>query len=640
MSADDDRFDAEADETILTCLDLGRPRSFFLYAGAGSGKTRSLVEAVRKVCHEQGRRLSLTGQKVGVITYTNAACDEIKQRLEFDPRVEVSTIHAFAWSLIGGYDADIRQWLAARLLRDVGELGEAQTKGRPGSKAAADRARSIESKQRRYAGLDAITRFIYSPTGDNRTRDALSHAEVIAMAADFLDAKPGLRRLLVTQFPILLIDESQDTTRKLMDVLLEVEAANRDAFCLGLFGDMMQRIYADGKTGLADAIPASWARPRKRMNHRCPVRVIELINSIRRGEDDEEQRPRADAVQGVVRLFVVPEATADKPAVEFAICTRMAEIAEDESWSAGSEAIKTLALEHLMSARRFGFEAFFEPLYAVERIRTSFLDGTGAGIGLFTREILPLVKALRASDRFAVAAVVRRTSPLLERKVLEAAGDKQTEILFQAKLACAGLLALVSGDQRPTARTVLRYVAEARLFTIPDVLAPFTAADKGAPSADARAEAEPGNDRGAVEEEEVDLKSELGGWRQALEAPFDQIEKYDRYVRGVSQFDTHQGVKGLEFPRVMVIVSDEEARGFMFNYDKLFGVKEQSNTDLDNEAAGKETTITRTRRLFYVICSRAKRSLAVVYYAADPAMAHQAVIRQGWFHPDEIELVG
>jgi len=241
---------------------------------------------------------------------------------------------------------------------------------------------------------------------------------------------------------------------------------------------------------------------------------------------------------------------------------------------------------------------------------------------------------------FAVAAVVRRTSPLLERKVLEAAGDKQSEILVQAKLACDGLLALVSADQRPTARTVLRYVAEARLFTIPDVLAPFTAADKGAPSADARAEAEPGNDRGAVEEEEVDLKSELGGWRQALEAPFDQIEKYDRYVRGVSQFDTHQGVKGLEFPRVMVIVSDEEARGFMFNYDKLFGVKEQSKTDLDNEAAGKETTITRTRRLFYVICSRAKRSLAVVYYAADPAMAHQAVIRQGWFHPDEIEVVG
>jgi len=635
VSVDDDKYDAEADNIILGCLNLETPRSFFLYAGAGSGKTRSLVEAIRAVCREQGRRLSLTGQKIGVITYTNAACDEIKQRLEFDPRVEVSTIHAFAWSLIAGYDTDIRQWIAARLLRDVAELEEAQAKGRAGGKAAADRARSIEGKLRRHAGLDAITRFVYSPTGDNRTRDALSHAEVIAMTADFLESKPGLRRLLVTRFPILLIDESQDTNRRIMDALFDVEAAHRDAFCLGLFGDMMQRIYADGKDRLAEAIPESWARPRKRMNHRCPTRVIELINRIRHDADREEQVPRSDAEAGVARLFIVPQATVEKSAVETAIAAKMAEITGDSNWATQSEAIKTLALEHLMSARRFGFEAFFKSLYSVERIRTSFLQGTGAGIGLFTREILPLVTALRASDQFAAAAIVRRTSPLLERKALEDAGDNQADILNKVKGACSELFALVSAEEKPSARSVLRYVADTRLFTIPDVLAPYAAADDIALRDDAGGDADPEAD----EEEEVDLESELGGWRQALEAPFDQIEKYDQYVRGVSQFDTHQGVKGLEFPRVMVIVSDDEARGFMFAYDKLFGAKEKSKTDLDNEAAGKETTIDRTRRLFYVTCSRAEKSLAVVYYAADPVYARDAMIKQGWFGSDEIELV-
>jgi DNA helicase-2/ATP-dependent DNA helicase PcrA len=285
---------------------------------------------------------------------------------------------------------------------------------------------------------------------------------VIAMTADFLGGKRGLRRQLVTRFPILLVDESQDTSRKLMDVLLDVEAAHRDTFCLGLIGDTMQRIYADGKDRLAEAIPEIWARPRKRMNHRCPTRVIALINMIRHDEDREEQVPRSDASAGVVRLFVVPQATVDKMAIESAIAAKMGEITGDPSWGAGSTAIKTLALEHLMSARRFGFEAFFAPLYAVERIRTSFLDGTGAGVGLFTREILPLVTALRASDRFAAAAVVRHTSPLLERKALEEAGDRQAEILGKAKTACDGLLALVSGDEPPTARTVLRYVAERR----------------------------------------------------------------------------------------------------------------------------------------------------------------------------------
>lgn len=635
MSIADDQFDEEADETILDCLNLEKPRSFFLYAGAGSGKTRSLVEAIRTVCSEQGRRLSLTGQKIGVVTYTNAACNEIKQRLEFDPRVEVSTIHAFAWSLIAGFDKDIRQWIAARLLQDVAELEEAQAKGRAGSKAAADRVRSIESKLRRHAGLDAITRFIYSPTGDNRTRDALSHAEVIAMTADFLDVRPGLRRLLITRFPILLIDESQDTNRRLMEVLLDVEAAYSGTFCLGLFGDMMQRIYADGKDRLAEAIPESWARPRKRMNHRCPSRVIELINRIRYDEDREEQVPRSDARTGIVRLFVVPQTTANKTALESVIAAKMAEITGDQNWTAGSDAIKALALEHLMSARRFGFETFFEPLYSVERLRTSFLQGTGAGIGLFTREILPLVTALRASDRFTVAAIVRRTSPLLERKALEEAGDQQADILNKVKTTCDGLLALVSADERPSVRAVLNYVAETRLFIIPDVLAPFTTHDKDGLEGDIGKENEAGNED---EVEEDDLKSELGGWRKALEAPFDQIEKYDCYVRGVSQFDTHQGVKGLEFPRVMVIVSDEEARGFMFAYDKLFGMKDKSKTDLENEATGKETTIDRTRRLFYVTCSRAEESLAVIYYAADPAPAYDAIIRQGWFEPDEIEL--
>lgn len=628
-AVDDDLFDIAADESILECLNLEKPKSFFLYAGAGSGKTRSLVEAIRIVCRDQGRQLSLTGQRIGVITYTNAACDEIKQRLEFDPRVEVSTIHAFAWSLIGGYNGDIRQWVAARMLQDIAELEEAQAKGRAGSKAAIDRERSIESKQRRHAGLDAIQRFIYSPTGDNRTRDALNHAEVIAMTADFLTAKPGLRRLLVTRFPILLIDESQDTNRRLMEALLDVQVAHRGTFCLGLFGDTMQRIYADGKTGLADAIPDDWARPRKKMNHRCPTRIIELINKVRLDDDGQAQRPRSDAPEGIIRLFVLPHSTDDKSTAEAAIAARMAVVTGDPDWAAGSEAIKTLALEHMMSARRFGFEAFFEPLYAVERIRTGFLDGSGAGIGLFTREILPLAKALQAGDRFAITAVIRRTSPLLDRDALEDAGEKQHELLHRAKLACDGLLALVAGSEIPTLRDVLRYVADVQLFTIPDILAPFTGADEGGTDA--------GDDDG---EEEVDIKSETSAWRLALEAPFDQIDKYDRYVRGVSQFDTHQGVKGLEFPRVMVIISDEEARGFLFNYDKLFGAKEKSRTDLENEAAGKETTIDRTRRLFYVTCSRAEQSLAVVYYAADPAASRDAMIRQGWFEPDEIEIIG
>lgn len=106
----DDKFDEAADEEIKACLNLEKPNSFFLYAGAGSGKTRSLVEALRYVRTTAGAKLLLTARRVGVITYTNAACDEIKQRLSYDPLIDVSTIHSFAWSLIDGYQADIKAW--------------------------------------------------------------------------------------------------------------------------------------------------------------------------------------------------------------------------------------------------------------------------------------------------------------------------------------------------------------------------------------------------------------------------------------------------------------------------------------------------------------------------------------------------
>jgi len=47
-----------------------------------------------------------------------------------------------------------------------------------------------------------------------------------------------------------------------------------------------------------------------------------------------------------------------------------------------------------------------------------------------------------------------------------------------------------------------------------------------------------------------------------------------------------------------------------------------------------------TTALTSTACSRAEESLAVVYYAEDPALARAAMIRQGWFEPEEIEIFG
>src|ERR1035441_5757226 len=114
-TVDADHVEDSVDDHISACLDIERPVSFFLFAGAGSGKTRSLVAALDRLRAESGKRLRLHGKRVGVITYTNAACDEIMRRLDFDPLVEVSTIHSFVWSLVSGHDYDIREWLRVNL---------------------------------------------------------------------------------------------------------------------------------------------------------------------------------------------------------------------------------------------------------------------------------------------------------------------------------------------------------------------------------------------------------------------------------------------------------------------------------------------------------------------------------------------
>jgi len=632
---DDNTIDAGVEEEIHACLDLAQPRSFFLYAGAGSGKTRSLVNALKKVQTDSRKQLLLAGRGVAVITYTNNACDEIKQRLDFDPLVEVSTIHSLAWSLIGGYHGDIREWLRENIKQKLVELEAAASKGRPGTKTAEDRERSIASGQRRLARLESIKRFVYSPTGNNRTRDSLNHSEVIGIAADFLKEKPLLQNILVSKYPILFIDESQDTNKNLMDAFLAVQQAQKDRFCLGLFGDTMQRIYADGKIGLEKAIPADWATPVKKLNYRCPQRVIQLINRVRSAADGQTQQGHKDSAQGFVRLFILPSNMAAVAEVEEQFATKMAEVTGDAGWSKGE--FKTLILEHHMAARRLGFDAMFAPLYAVERLKTSLLDGSLSSLRIFSEEILPLVEAVRSGNAFRVAEITRKHSPLLRPEALSAAGSNQLIQLQKTKAAVAEVAKLWDNDAHPSFQQVLDTLSATKLFVIPDALTIFVSQADADAIGDMPAEDKAVDDKEEDEPSEVDI--ELEGWRKFLATPFDQIKAYADYVAGTSPFGTHQGVKGLEFPRVKVVVSDEEARGFMFSYEKLFGAKAKSSADIRNEEAGDETTIDRTRRLFYVTCSRAMESLAIVAYSEQPDAVRERVVGEGWFTADEVEVL-
>ena len=603
--------DAHVDEEIAACLNLDTPKSFFLFAGAGSGKTRSLVTALQHVQKTLSERLRVKGQRVGVITFTNAASDEIKRRLLFDPLIDVRTIHSFAWSLIEGLNHDIREWLRVDLAEDIAKLNVDEAKGRKGTKASTDRLRKIESKTKRLLNLKNVKAFTYSPTGDNRGRDALNHSEVLQLTAHFLQTKPAMQSILTGRYPILLIDESQDTNKHLIDALFTVQAKLKGKFLLGLLGDMMQRIYNDGKEGLGQGLPSDWATPVKQLNYRCPKRVIALINKVRSTTDHQHQQPIAAAVDGVVRLFILPSDLANKPAAEQKIAAYMSSTTGDEKWNE-PKAIKTLTLEHRMAASRLGFLDAFSPLYDVDSWRTSFLEGTLPASRFFSEQVLSLVNAKQNNDRLAVARIAKAYSPRLTQEALRVAKDTQ-EHLKQVNFSIDVLMELWKDRANPTLLQVLRCVAEHNLLEIPESLR----ASSSEESAEAVA---------SDEDEREDRQTERALAIQSfLNAPFSQIGPMMEYLSGNAHFDTHQGVKGLEFDRVMVIMDDAEARGFSFKYEDLFGGK----------VAG-EKTVESTKRLFYVTASRAKESLALVAYSSAPDRVQRFVLQEEWFNADEV----
>ena len=614
------------DEEIYKCLNLDKPKSFFLFAGAGSGKTRSLVEVLKKFREENITRLKKNGQKVAIITYTNAACDEIKSRLEFDAAFHVSTIHSFAWELINPYTHDIRNWLVSNLEDEIADLNEKQSRAKnTNTKTYIDRERKIELKNKRLSILPTIKKFTYNPNGDNLEKDSLNHAEVIKIAADFIQSKPLMQSILIRKYPIILIDESQDTKKELVDAFFEVQKNKSANLTLGLFGDTMQRIYTDGKIDLGQNIPDTWAKPAKTINYRCPKRVITLINKIRSNADDQAQTAYKET-DGFVRLFVVDANNlGDKTRVESEITSQMATLTNDQKWNdASQEDVKVLTLEHHMAASRGGFSTFFDPLYAVDKLKTGLLDGKLPGVSLFAKQVLPLIKAKHADDNFAVSRIVRESSPLIKKDILKNSSKSIVEIA-KAKDAVNKLLFQWNDNSDPTLNDVLKEVFRSGIFSVPEVLLPIA---KRLNESQETTPEEPAD--------KLDRDTVIDAWEMALQCKFSQFEEYVRYISDESRFGTHQGIKGLEFQRVMVILDDDEARGFLFSYEKLFGAAEPTPTDIKNEQEGKETSIDRTRRLFYVTCSRAEESLAVVAYTKDPKKVEKSVLEQGWFDQDEI----
>lgn len=611
LNITDDNRDYAADEAIQNCFNPKCPRSFFLFAGAGSGKTKSLVKALEYINSTVGRTFMINGRKVAVITYTNAARDEINRRIQYNSLFEISTIHSFAWNLIAAHTSDIREWIKKDTFSKINEITEQQVKSkRTDTKAYKDREQKLLECNSRLAVIDTIKRFVYNPDGVNIENNSLDHAEVIKITADILSSSEVLQNILIDKYPIILIDESQDTKKELMDVFLQIQSKYSSRFTIGLLGDMMQRIYLDGKEDLQSVIPDDWERPIKIMNHRSQKRIVDLCNAMRSNVDGIQQQARLDKQEGNVRIFVTN--STDPYTTEQLVRSKMAKSTYDEGWLS-NEKVKCLTIEHKMAAKRLGFNTFFEPLNNIPSYRQSLRNGTLSSIGLFTHILLPLYKADIANNQYEKMHIVKEYSLLFQEKSNLLTHEKINKLNEDIDT-----LSTYWRENDPKCIELLRIICEKNIFPVHKDLKKLI---ENPPSM--------GDDD----------YNKFCNLELALQAKFSEVELYQKYITGNANFDTHQGVKGLEFDRVMVIIDDSESSAATFNYNKLFGLEEKSTTDIQNEQKGKETTLDRTRRLLYVTCSRAIDSLAIVYYAPNVNFASNAIAETGWFANNEIIII-
>lgn len=618
--------DTDTDIELRGRLGVDGSRHFVMVAGAGSGKTTSLVKALAYIERTQGPVLRQNRQKIACITFTEVAVNEIRKDVGTDPLYHVSTIHRFLWENIKPFQNDLREWVRERLNRKIAEAQEKIDKSRTQQKTKDRAAENIARYQRELDQIDSVKSFRYG-TGSDYTNGVLGHSDILKIGPTFISEQPLMRRVIVRRYPVLFVDESQDTDPDFVEALRKMANERQKGFCVGFFGDPVQKIYMQGAGPIP--IEEGWRELKKPENFRCPQSVLRVINRIRAEADGLEQtRGRYEGrngeevpVEGTARVLILPDDARREQRLEEARNWLM-EQDGDDNWLANEdeEALRLLVLVHRVAATRLGFANLYAALNdkSTESLSSGVVDGTAWVLRPFLTFLLPLLLAHRENRHFEVMRLLRKYCPKLQADALASA---DTADVLDGLRENIDTLEDMLGDEGNDNRIgdLMTFLHDRDLFALDErylhLIAEF--AEEG-PVAD------PAPQNAAL---------------RFMQCRAEEVWGYRRYIEKLSPFATQQSIKGAEFERVLVIVDDKERQLPGYSYGKYFGVTPLSEKDKENIESGKDSVIDRTRRLFYVCCSRALSDLTVVVFADDPHKMQQAIVGKGIFEPENVHLL-
>jgi ATP-dependent DNA helicase UvrD/PcrA len=600
-------------------------RHFIMVAGAGSGKTTSLIKALNHLKQSRGHQMQQQAQQIACITYTDVAVQEISGDVGHDPLFHVSTIHSFLWSVIKPFQSDLHAWVRQRLAKKIDESQSKINKPRTREATKEKERANIERYKRQLVEIDTIRQFTYG-TGSDYSNGVLGHSDILKLGPSLIAEHELMRRVVAQRFPVIFVDESQDTSPDFVSSLKTLAESAPREFCIGFFGDPMQKIYM---TGVGDiSVEDNWQVIKKPENFRCPISVLGVINRIRAEADRLEQtRGRMidqDGVltplQGTAKLFILPS---DNRRAEHlaSVRTWMSENNNDPLWlsdEADGE-VRMLVIVHRIAASRLGFPNLYSALNdkTPENLKSGLIDGTAWIVRPFIRYLLPLLQAHRADEDFKVMTLLKQYCPRLQKERL--AGRDMAVELESLKADLDSLDEQLAISSTAKMGSIINFVHDQELAELDERFMP------------ALSDYVEGNSIGEDAPENAPYRF--------MNCAAGEIWGYQTYIENQSPFATQQGIKGAEFDRVLVVVDDEESTTNSFSYGKYFGLIPLSDRDQANIDEGKETVVDKTRRLFYVCCSRAVKDLAVVIFSADVDAVYTAINTKGYFDPADVHCL-
>lgn len=537
---------AAAWEALKGCLD--ERSSFVFEAGAGAGKTYSLIAALRYILKDRARELQRNQQQVACVTYTNVARDMIVTQTDGDPVIYCDTTHAFAWMLVSPFQKALRE-----LVRTLPSW--------------ADRVEELDSAKITTVGYALGRRSIEDDTAN------LHHDDIFPMFIELMRSAK-FRNAVASRFPIILVDEYQDTNAGFVECIKDQFISQSHTPQFGFFGDHWQKIYGDGCGSITHN---ALKRIEKKANFRSSKPIVDTLNLIRPKLAQAVKDPGAP---GEVHVFHTngwggSRLTANHwqgslPAAEAARALRIAR-AELESvgWDFAGNT-KVLMLTHRALATELGYGS----MRSVFAFNDSFTRKANDVIAYFHEHLEPAARGY-LDKRFGKMFEAIDA----ERPVMNGPADK-------AKWGGA-MNRLCELRDTGTIGDVITHLSATGLPILSDAVMRQEKA-----LADAIAGGEP-----------------LTGRLKELDAlhavPYQEVVALCKYLDGHSPFETKHGVKGDQFENVLIVFG----RGWN-EYDFNLYLKMAGNPNL---SGARTAAYERYRNLFYVAVSRPERRLALVF---------------------------